>query len=178
MGATGAIERWMPFGRVFEPWPGPAARRHGPPTRSTAMATRTCLRRADQHPKRQMFGVRGARATHQPRHQLLGGQSLRAGVRRVRRRRSGIGWDRWIPAIRIPFRQRVSRVTNLGVSTSTARPTRCGQCHCIRVSRPGRSPRTRGFEVHDLDSAETTRLPPATSRSCPGVMDRGARDEK
>jgi acyl CoA:acetate/3-ketoacid CoA transferase beta subunit len=88
IGAPAAIEGWMPFGRVFETlaW----GRRH------VVMGANQIDRFGNQnlsafgplqHPTRQMFGVRGAREHHQPRHQLLGRQPLHAGVLRLGRHR-------------------------------------------------------------------------------------------
>ena len=89
LGELGAIEGWMPFGRVFETlaW----GRRH------VVMGANQVDRFGNQNisafgplqqPTRQMFGVRGAPGnTDQPRHQLLGRQPLQAGVLRDGRHR-------------------------------------------------------------------------------------------
>ena len=124
IGATGAIEGWMPFGRVFETlaW----GRRH------VVMGANQIDRYGNQnlsafgplqHPTRQMFGVRGAPGnTRQPRHQLLGRQPLAAGVLRDRRR-----------GIRHRLRQGRSRQSGLPVRQ---RAPRGFQPRRVRLQRP------------------------------------------
>ena len=119
IGAAGAIEGWMPFGRVFETlaW----GRRH------VVMGANQIDRYGNQnisafgplqHPTRQMFGVRGAPGnTDQPRHQLLGRQPLHAGVRATRSTSSpaSVG-TRSIPTTRHTGSSTCYRVvSNLGV---------------------------------------------------------------
>ena len=162
MGATGAIEGWMPFGRVFETlaW----GRRH------VVMGANQIDRYGNQnlsafgplqHPKRQMFGVRGApgNTINHATSYWVGNHSARVfgdSVDVV----SGIGWDKvdsGNPAYRFVNVYRV--VTNLGVFDFN------GPDHQMRAVslhpgvEAGQVAENTGFEVHGLDSAETTRLP-------------------
>lgn len=164
IGAAGAIEGWMPFGRVFETlaW----GRRH------VVMGANQIDRYGNQnlsafgplqHPTRQMFGVRGApgNTINHITSYWVGNHSKRVfgdSVDIV----SGIGWDKVQPdnpAFRFVNVHRV--VTNLGVFDFT------GPDHQMRAVslHPGITPddvrENTSFEVHDLDSAETTRLPTA-----------------
>ena len=162
IGAKADIEGWMPFGRVFETlaW----GRRH------VVMGANQIDRYGNQnlsafgplqHPTRQMFGVRGApgNSINHATSYWVGNHSKRVfgdSVDIV----SGIGWDKvdsGNPAYRFTNVHQV--VTNLGVFDFN------GPEHQMRsVSlHPGVEPEhvaeNTSFEVHGLDSAETTRLP-------------------
>jgi len=162
IGASAAIEGWMPFGRVFETlaW----GRRH------VVMGANQIDRYGNQnlsafgplqHPTRQMFGVRGApgNSINHATSYWVGNHSKRVfgdSVDIV----SGIGWDKIDsdnPAYRFTNVHQV--VTNLGVFDFN------GPEHQMRsVSlHPGVEPEhvaeNTSFEVHGLDSAGTTRLP-------------------
>ncbi|OFJ53752.1 cholesterol ring-cleaving hydrolase subunit IpdB [Mycolicibacterium grossiae] len=162
LGATGAIEGWMPFGRVFETlsW----GRRH------VVMGANQIDRYGNQnlsafgpiqHPKRQMFGVRGApgNTINHATSYWVGGHSTRVfgtSVDIV----SGIGWDKVDPnnpAFRFANVYRV--VSNLGVFDFGG-PDR--QMRAVSL-HPGVDAQevadNTGFEVHGLDAAEPTRLP-------------------
>jgi acyl CoA:acetate/3-ketoacid CoA transferase beta subunit len=162
IGAAGAVEGWMPFGRVFETlaW----GRRH------VVMGANQIDRYGNQNlsafgplqqPTRQMFGVRGApgNTVNHTTSYWVGNHSRRVfgdAVDVV----SGIGWDKVDPsnpAYRFVDVHRV--VTNLGVFDFG------GPDHQMRAVslHPGvTAADVRGatsFEVHDLDDAEPTRLP-------------------
>ncbi|AQA02574.1 CoA-transferase [Mycobacterium sp. MS1601] len=161
MGAAGAIEGWMPFGRVFETlaW----GRRH------VVMGANQIDRYGNQnlsafgplqHPKRQMFGVRGApgNSINHTTSYWVGNHTARVfgPVDIV----SGIGWDKVDsnnPAYRFVNVYRV--VTNLGVFDFN------GPDHQMRAVslHPGveaaQVAENTGFEVHGLHTAETTRTP-------------------
>ena len=162
IGAAGAIEGWMPFGRVFETlaW----GRRH------VVMGANQIDRYGNQnlsafgplqHPTRQMFGVRGApgNTINHATSYWVGNHSKRVfgdSVDIV----SGIGWDKVDnanPAYRFVNVFRV--VTNLGVFDFN------GPDHQMRVVslHPGveaeQVAENTSFEVHGLDSADETRLP-------------------
>jgi acyl CoA:acetate/3-ketoacid CoA transferase beta subunit len=162
VGATGAIEGWMPFGRVFETltW----GRRH------VVMGANQIDRYGNQnlsafgphqHPKRQMFGVRGApgNTINHATSYWVGNHSSRVfggSVDIV----SGIGWDKVDPdnpAYRFVNVYRV--VTNLGVFDFN------GPDHQMRAVslHPGVSAEqvveNTGFEVHGLDAADESRSP-------------------
>jgi acyl CoA:acetate/3-ketoacid CoA transferase beta subunit len=164
IGVTGAIEGWMPFARVFETlaW----GRRH------VVMGANQIDRYGNQnlsafgplqHPTRQMFGVRGApgNTINHATSYWVGNHSKRAfgtGVDIV----SGIGWDKvdpGNPAYRFVNVYRV--VSNFGVFDFN------GPEHQMRAVslHPGVEPdqvrENTSFEVHGLDSAETSRLPSA-----------------
>jgi acyl CoA:acetate/3-ketoacid CoA transferase beta subunit len=164
IGAVGAIEGWMPFGRVFETlaW----GRRH------VVMGANQIDRYGNQnlsafgplqHPTRQMFGVRGApgNTMNHATSYWVGNHSKRVfgdSVDVV----SGIGWDKVDaanPAFRFVDVYRV--ITNLGVFDFN------GPDHQMRAVslHPGITPEevreNTSFEVHDLDNAEPTRLPTA-----------------
>ena len=163
IGVVGAIEGWMPFGRVFETlaW----GRRH------VVMGANQIDRYGNQnlsafgplqHPTRQMFGVRGApgNTINHATSYWVGNHSKRVfgdSVDVV----SGIGWDKVDPdnpAYRFVNVYRV--VTNLG----RVRLQRAGPPDARGVAASRRRGRTRcaentSFEVHGLDAAETTRLP-------------------
>jgi acyl CoA:acetate/3-ketoacid CoA transferase beta subunit len=153
LGATGTVEGWMPFGRVFETlaW----GRRH------VVMGANQIDRYGNQnlsafgplqHPTRQMFGVRGAPGN-------TGNHSKRVFCDTVDVV-SGIGWDKVDPdnpAYRFVNVYRV--VTNLGVFDFNG-PDR--QMRAVSL-HPGIGPEevqeNTSFEVHDLDEADMTRLP-------------------
>jgi acyl CoA:acetate/3-ketoacid CoA transferase beta subunit len=162
IGASAAIEGWMPFGRVFETlaW----GRRH------VVMGANQIDRYGNQnlsafgplqHPTRQMFGVRGApgNSINHATSYWVGNHSKRVfgdSVDIV----SGIGWDKIDsdnPAYRFTNVHQV--VTNLGVFDFN------GPEHQMRAVsiHPGVEPEhvaeNTSFDVHGLDSAETTRLP-------------------
>jgi acyl CoA:acetate/3-ketoacid CoA transferase beta subunit len=162
LGATGAIEGWMPFGRVFETltW----GRRH------VVMGANQIDRYGNQNlsafgpiqqPKRQMFGVRGApgNTVNHATSYWVGAHSARVfgdSVDIV----SGIGWDKvdaTNPAYRFACVYRV--VSNLGVFDFN------GPDHQMRALslHPGveadQVAENTSFEVHGLDDVETSRLP-------------------
>jgi len=162
LGASGATEGWMPFGRVFETlaW----GRRY------VVMGANQIDRYGNQnlsafgplqHPTRQMFGVRGApgNTINHPTSYWVGNHSPRVfcdGVDIV----SGIGYDkvdRDNPAFRFMDVRRV--VTNLGVFDFN------GPDHTMRAVslHPGIAPdevrEATSFEVHGLHDADVTRLP-------------------
>ncbi|BBY26130.1 cholesterol ring-cleaving hydrolase subunit IpdB [Mycolicibacterium sediminis] len=162
LGATGAIEGWMPFGRVFETltW----GRRH------VVMGANQIDRYGNQNlsafgpiqqPKRQMFGVRGApgNSINHATSYWVGGHGKRVfgdSVDIV----SGIGWDKVDPdnpAYRFANVYRV--VSNLGVFDFGG-PDR--QMRALSL-HPGvgadEVAENTSFEVHGLDTAEPTRLP-------------------
>lgn len=168
IGAAAAMEGWMPFGRVFETlaW----GRRH------VVMGANQIDRYGNQnlsafgplqHPTRQMFGVRGApgNTINHATSYWVGNHSKRVfgdSVDIV----SGIGWDKVLlnsdgnpvnPAFRFVNVYRV--VTNLGVFDFN------GPDHQMRAVslhpgvEAGQVAENTSFEVHGLDTAETTRLP-------------------
>jgi len=161
IGATGAVEGWMPFGRVFETlaW----GRRH------VVMGANQIDRYGNQnlsaigplqHPSRQMFGVRGApgNTINHATSYWVGNHSKRVFCDAVDIV-SGIGWDKvdpGNPAFRFTNVYRV--VSNLGVFDFS------GPGHTMRAVslHPGVDPdevaSNTSFEVHDLDTAERTRL--------------------
>ena len=162
LGASGATEGWMPFGRVFETlaW----GRRY------VVMGANQIDRYGNQnlsafgplqHPTRQMFGVRGApgNTINHATSYWVGNHSPRVfcdGVDIV----SGIGYDKVDPdnpAFRFMDVRRV--VTNLGVFDFN------GPDHTMRAVslHPGIAPdevrEATSFEVHGLHDADVTRLP-------------------
>jgi acyl CoA:acetate/3-ketoacid CoA transferase beta subunit len=161
IGATGAVEGWMPFGRVFETlaW----GRRH------VVMGANQIDRYGNQnlsafgplqHPSRQMFGVRGApgNTINHATSYWVGNHSKRVFCDAVDIV-SGIGWDKvdpGNPAFRFTNVYRV--VSNLGVFDFG------GPGHTMRAVslHPGVDPdevaSNTSFEVHDLHTAERTRL--------------------
>jgi acyl CoA:acetate/3-ketoacid CoA transferase beta subunit len=161
IGATGAVEGWMPFGRVFETlaW----GRRH------VVMGANQIDRYGNQnlsafgplqHPSRQMFGVRGApgNTINHATSYWVGNHSKRVFCDAVDIV-SGIGWDKvdpGNPAFRFTNVYRV--VSNLGVFDFG------GPGHTMRAVslHPGVDPdevaSNTSFEVHDLDTAVRTRL--------------------
>ena len=161
IGAPGAIEGWMPFGRVFETlaW----GRRH------VVMGANQIDRYGNQNlsafgplqpPNRQMFGVRGApgNTINHATSYWVGNHSKRVFCDAVDIV-SGIGWDKvdpGNPAFRFTNVYRV--VSNLGVFDFG------GPGHTMRAVSllPGVDPdevaSNTSFEVHDLDTAVRTRL--------------------
>ena len=162
LGATGAIEGWMPFDRVFETltW----GRRH------VVMGANQIDRYGNQNlsafgpiqqPKRQMFGVRGApgNTVNHATSYWVGAHSARVfgdSVDIV----SGIGWDKVDadnPAFRFANVYRV--VSNLGVFDFN------GPDHQMRALslHPGveadQVAENTSFEVHGLAEAEVSRVP-------------------
>ncbi len=164
IGAPAAIEGWMPFNRVFETlaW----GRRH------VVMGANQIDRYGNQnlsafgpiqHPTRQMFGVRGApgNSINHPTSYFVGNHSKRVFTEQVDIV-SGIGWDKIDPANPAYQFANIFRViSNLGVFDFN------GPDHQLRAVslHPGVEPdqvaENTSFEVHGLDSAQTTRLPDA-----------------
>ena len=177
IGATAAIEGWMPFGRVFETlaW----GRRH------VVMGANQIDRFGNQnlsafgplqHPTRQMFGVRGApgNTINHATSYWVGNHSKRVFGESVDIV-SGIGWDKVDPdnpAFRFANVYRV--VTNLGVFDFN------GPDHQMRAVslHPGVEPdqvaENTSFEVHGLDEAEDH---PAAHRRRAAADPRGHRSE-
>ena len=161
IGAKGAIEGWMPFGRVFETlaW----GRRH------VVMGANQIDRYGNQnlsafgplqHPTRQMFGVRGApgNTINHATSYWVGNHSTRVFCDSVDIV-SGIGWDKIDPdnpAFRFTNVHRV--VSNLGVFDFG------GPGHTMRAVslHPGVDPEdvaaNTSFDVHNLNDAPATRL--------------------
>ncbi len=162
IGAAGAIEGWMPFGRVFETlaW----GRRH------VVMGANQIDRYGNQnlsafgplqHPTRQMFGVRGApgNTINHATSYWVGNHSPRvfcASVDVV----CGIGWDKvdaGNPAYRFTDVHRV--VSNLGVFDFGGPG---GTMRAVSL-HPGVEPAdvrsATSFEVHGVDEAGRTGLP-------------------
>jgi acyl CoA:acetate/3-ketoacid CoA transferase beta subunit len=164
LGASGAIEGWMPFGRVFETlaW----GRRH------VVMGANQVDRYGNQnlsafgplqHPTRQMFGVRGApgNTVNHATSYWVGNHSKRVFSETVDVV-SGIGYDKidpGNPAFRFVNVYRV--VSNLGVFDFG------GPEHTMRALtlHPGVDPGdvrdATSFEVHGLFEAGPTRAPGA-----------------
>jgi len=162
IGAPGAAEGWMPFGRVFETlaW----GRRH------VVMGANQIDRYGNQnlsafgplqHPTRQMFGVRGApgNTINHATSYWVGSHSVRVFCDAVDVV-SGIGWDKVDPGNPAYRFVNVSQViTNLGVFDFN------GPDHTMRAVslHPGVEPAeirsNTSFEVHGLDDAPATRLP-------------------
>jgi acyl CoA:acetate/3-ketoacid CoA transferase beta subunit len=161
LGAAGAIEGWMPFGRVFETlaW----GRRH------VVMGANQIDRYGNQnlsafgplqHPTRQMFGLRGApgNTINHPTSYWVGNHSERVFCDTVDVV-CGIGYDKVDPdnpAFRfVDVRQVIS---NLGVFDFG------GPEHTMRAVslHPGVEPDdvrdATSFPVHGLDDADRTRL--------------------
>jgi acyl CoA:acetate/3-ketoacid CoA transferase beta subunit len=162
VGASGSVEGWMPFGRVFETltW----GRRY------VVMGANQIDRYGNQnlsafgplqHPTRQMFGVRGApgNTINHATSYWVGNHSPRVFCDRVDVV-SGIGYDKvdpGNPAFRFTDVSRV--VSNLGVFDFA------GPDHAMRAVslHPGVSAddvrEATTFEVHGLAGVEPTRLP-------------------
>jgi acyl CoA:acetate/3-ketoacid CoA transferase beta subunit len=162
LGASGAVEGWMPFGRVFETltW----GRRH------VVMGANQVDRFGNQnlsafgplqHPTRQMFGLRGApgNAINHATSYWVGNHSKRVFCEAVDVV-CGIGYDKVDadnPAFRFTGVYRV--VSNLGVFDFGG-PDRTMRTLSLH---PGVSPEdvreATSFQLHGLDEAEQTRLP-------------------
>ena len=162
IGAPAAIEGWMPFNRVFETlsW----GKRH------VVMGANQIDRYGNQnlsafgpiqHPTRQMFGVRGApgNSINHATSYFVGNHSKRVFTDTVDIV-SGIGWDKIDPANPAFRFANVFRViSNLGVFDFN------GPEHQFRAVslHPGveadQVAENTSFEVHGLDSADTTRHP-------------------
>lgn len=162
LGATGAIEGWMPFGRVFETlaW----GRRH------VVMGANQIDRYGNQNisafgplqqPKRQMFGVRGApgNAINHATSYWVGNHSKRVFCEKVDVV-CGIGSDKIDadnPAFRFANVYRV--VSNLGVFDFGG-PDGAMRARSLH---PGVSPddvrEATSFDVHGVDEAAQTREP-------------------
>ena len=161
IGAPGAFEGWMPFGRVFETlaW----GRRH------VVMGANQVDRYGNQnlsafgplqHPTRQMFGVRGApgNTINHATSYFVGSHSKRVFCESVDVV-SGIGWDKVDPdnpAYRFVDVHRV--VSNLGVFDfgGPGRTMRAVSLH--PGVTPGEVRENTSFEIHGLEEAGTTRL--------------------
>lgn len=182
IGAPGAVEGWMPFGRVFETltW----GRRH------VVMGANQIDRYGNQNlsafgplqkPTRQMFGVRGApgNSINHRTSYWVGNHSTRVFCDSVDVV-SGIGWDQVDPdnpAYRFVDVYRV--VSNLGVFDFG------GPDHMMRAVslHPGIDPEkvqaNTAFEVHGLDQAEPTRLPTGDEQDLIRTLDpKGLRDKE
>ena len=164
IGGAGAVEGWMPFGRVFETlaW----GRRH------VVMGANQVDRYGNQnlsafgpvqHPTRQMFGVRGApgNTINHATSYWVGNHSPRVFCDHVDVV-SGIGWNKVDPANPAYRFVDVFRVvSNLGVFDFG------GPDHTMRALslHPGVEPDevrdNTGFEVAGLSDAQHTRLPNA-----------------
>jgi acyl CoA:acetate/3-ketoacid CoA transferase beta subunit len=162
LGASGTVEGWMPFGRVFETlaW----GRRH------VVMGANQVDRYGNQnlsafgplqHPTRQMFGVRGApgNTVNHATSYWVGNHSKRVFCQTVDVV-SGIGYDKVDaenPAFRFVNVYRV--ISNLGVFDFG------GPEHQMRALtlHPGVSPdavrEATSFEVHGLSEAGESRSP-------------------
>ena len=162
LGAAGAVEGWMPFGRVFETltW----GRRH------VVMGANQVDRFGNQNisafgplqrPTRQMFGLRGApgNAINHATSYWVGNHSKRVFCEAVDVV-CGIGWDKvdaGNPAFRFanPFRV----VSNLGVFDFGG-PQRTMRAVSLHPGVSAEDVRENtSFEVHGLDEAEETRPP-------------------
>lgn len=181
IGETGAVEGWMPFGRVFETlaW----GRRH------VVMGANQIDRYGNQnlsafgplqHPTRQMFGVRGApgNTVNHATSYWVGNHSKRVFGDTVDIV-SGIGWDKVEPenpAFRFVDVHRV--VSNLGVFDFG------GPGHTMRAVslHPGVRPEevrsNTSFEVHGLEDAPATRLPTGAELEHVGRIDPKALRDK
>ena len=162
LGAAGAIEGWMPFGRVFETlaW----GRRH------VVMGANQIDRFGNQnlsafgslqHPTRQMFGVRGApgNTINHTTSYWVGNHSPRVFCDTVDVV-CGIGWDKVDPANPAYRFVDVNRVvTNLGVFDFGGP----GNTMRARSLHPGITAQqvqeNTAFDVHGLDEADRTRPP-------------------
>lgn len=162
LGVAGAIEGWMPFGRVFETlaW----GRRH------VVMGANQIDRFGNQnlsafgslqHPTRQMFGVRGApgNTINHTTSYWVGNHSPRVFCDTVDVV-CGIGWDKVDPANPAYRFVDVDRVvTNLGVFDFGGP----GNTMRARSLHPGITAQqvqeNTAFDVHGLDEADRTRPP-------------------
>ena len=182
IGAPGAVEGWMPFGRVFDTlaW----GRRH------VVMGANQIDRHGNQnlsafgplqHPTRQMFGVRGApgNTINHATSYWVGNHSARVFCDSVDVV-SGIGWDKIDtenPAYRFANVHQV--ITNLGVFDFG------GPGHTMRAVslHPGVQTddvrANTSFEVHGLDAAGPTRLATAEELELIRTIDpKGLRDRE
>ena len=154
----------MPFGRVFERWPGAGAIMVMGANQIDQFGNQNLSAfRPIQHPTRLMFGVRGApgNTINHATSYFVGNHAKRVfcePVDIVSRNRLGQGGSRQ-PVIRLPLRRRLPVVSNLG---------------CLRLQRPGphdaRAVAAPGVEGRSgrrehlpsggwLDTAGETRLP-------------------
>lgn len=162
LGASGAVEGWMPFGRVFETlaW----GRRY------VVMGANQIDRYGNQnlsafgplqHPTRQMFGVRGApgNTINHATSYWVGNHSPRVFCDAVDVV-SGVGYDKvdpGNPAFRFMGVDRV--VTNLGVFDFGG-PDHTMRAVSLHPGVTGDDVRAAtSFDVHGLADAEPTRLP-------------------
>ncbi len=182
LGASGAVEGWMPFGRVFETlaW----GRRY------VVMGANQIDRYGNQnlsafgplqHPTRQMFGVRGApgNTINHATSYWVGNHSPRVFCDAVDVV-SGIGYDKvdpGNPAFRFMGVDRV--VTNLGVFDFG------GPDHTMRAVslHPGVTAddvrEATSFDVHGLADAEPTRSPNGDELQLINSVDpKGLRDKE
>ena len=167
IGAAGAIEGWMPFGRVFETlaW----GRRH------VVMGANQVDRFGNQnlsafgplqHPTRQMFGVRGApgNTINHATSYWVGNHSKRVFCDSVDVV-SGIGWDKVDPdnpAYR--FVERVpGGVQPRRVRLQRPRPHHAGACRCIPASSRNRFARTPPSRCTGWTRRRRRGWPPPTS---------------
>ncbi len=162
LGVAGAIEGWMPFGRVFETlaW----GRRH------VVMGANQIDRFGNQnlsafgslqHPTRQMFGVRGApgNTINHTTSYWVGNHSPRVFCDSVDVV-CGIGWDKVDPANPAYRFVDVDRVvTNLGVFDfgGPGNTMRARSLHPGITAQQVRE--NTSFDVHGLDEADRTRPP-------------------
>lgn len=162
LGAAGAIEGWMPFGRVFETlaW----GRRH------VVMGANQIDRFGNQNlsafgslqrPTRQMFGVRGApgNTINHTTSYWVGNHSPRVFCDTVDVV-CGIGWDKVDPANPAYRFVNVNRVvTNLGVFDfgGPGNTMRARSLHPGITAQQVRE--NTAFDVHGLDEADRTRPP-------------------
>lgn len=162
LGAAGAIEGWMPFGRVFETlaW----GRRH------VVMGANQIDRFGNQNlsafgslqrPTRQMFGVRGApgNTINHTTSYWVGNHSPRVFCDTVDVV-CGIGWDKVDPANPAYRFVDVNRVvTNLGVFDfgGPGNTMRARSLHPGITAQQVRE--NTAFDVHGLDEADRTRPP-------------------
>lgn len=164
IGAPGAVEGWMPFGRVFETlaW----GRRH------VVMGANQVDRYGNQnlsafgplqHPTRQMFGVRGApgNTVNHATSYWVGNHSPRVFCDAVDIV-CGIGWDKADaanPAFRFVDVHRV--VSNLGVFDFNSPDHTMRAVSLHPGVRPEEVRDNTGFAIHGLDEAPASRMPSA-----------------
>ena len=168
IGTAGAVEGWMPFGRVFETlaW----GRRH------VVMGANQIDRFGNQnlsafgplqHPTRQMFGVRGApgNTVNHATSYWVGNHSQKRVFCNEVDVVSGIGWDKvdpGNPAFRFVNIYRV--VSNLGVFDFG------GPDHTMRaLFTPSRRRTRRGARQHVLRGPRTRRRRPDPTRHRRGI---------
>ena len=184
IGAAGAIEGWMPFGRgLRDAGLGPPPRGDGrQPDRPVRQPEPVGVRAAAAPDPADVRCAGRAGQHDQPRHQLLGRQPLQAGVRATT--------STWCPGSvgtrSIPTTRHTGSSTSTGwcrtsaCSTSTVPTTPCGRCRCIPASMPNRSRENTSFEVHGLDEAEQTRLADRRRAEAPprGIDPKSLRDKE